>query len=198
MPYIIISMTGFTLGIILIVYSETDKKKRMLCSPVSFQSMNFQILLGTVLVGVVLFLICGVILPIALSSGKFLSDNNLAFYLINVALMILMSISLSFFMSKVIKNTGIVSNVVNVLSLGMSFLCGVFVPLSMLSSTVKTLAKFLPVYWYEVTNELIGYNSSFNHAQWLALGKGYGIQLLFAVALLSAGMLVGKLREREA
>jgi ABC-2 type transport system permease protein len=100
-------------------------------------------------------------------------------------------------MSKLLRKLYLLSSLANVLALGMSFLCGVFVPLSVISAPVKKISQFLPVYWYEVTNELIGYNTSFTANQKFELLKGFGIQLLFVIALLSVAMLVGKLREQE-
>jgi len=196
LPYILISMTSYSLGIILIIYAEPDKKRRMLCAPVSYRSMNLQLMLGAAVIGTGLWLICGVALPI-LSAKTFLSDPNLPYYLLNVGLMILVSLALSFLVSKLIQRINIISSVTNVLALGMSFLCGVFVPLSVLSPTIKKITQFLPVYWYEVTNELIGYQTTFNASQKWELYKGFGIQLLFVIALLSLGMLVGKLREQK-
>lgn len=197
LPYILISMTSYSLGIILIIYAEPDKKRRMLCAPVSYRSMNLQLMLGAAVIGTGLWLICGVALPTILSAKTFLSDPNLPYYLLNVGLMILVSLALSFLVSKLIQRINIISSVTNVLALGMSFLCGVFVPLSVLSPTIKKITQFLPVYWYEVTNELIGYQTTFNASQNWELYKGFGIQLLFVIALLSLGMLVGKLREQK-
>ena len=197
LPYILISMTSYSLGIILIIYAEPDKKRRMLCAPVSYRSMNLQLMLGAAGIGTGLWLICGVALPTILSAKTFLSDPNLPYYLLNVGLMILVSLALSFLVSKLIQRINIISSVTNVLALGMSFLCGVFVPLSVLSPTIKKITQLLPVYWYEVTNELIGYQTTFNASQKWELYKGFGIQLLFVIALLSLGMLVGKLREQK-
>jgi hypothetical protein len=197
LPYILISMTSYSLGIILIIYAEPDKKRRMLCAPVSYRSMNLQLMLGAAVIGTGLWLICGVALPTILSAKTFLSDPNLPYYLLNVGLMILVSLALSFLVSKLIQRINIISSVTNVLALGMSFLCGVFVPLSVLSPTIKKITQFLPVYWYEVTNELIGYQTTFNASQKWELYEGFGIQLLFVIALLSLGMLVGKLREQK-
>lgn len=182
LPYILISMTSYSLGIILIIYAEPDKKRRMLCAPVSYRSMNLQLMLGAAVIGTGLWLICGVALPTILSAKIFLSDPNLPYYLLNVGLMILVSLALSFLVSKLIQRINIISSVTNVLALGMSFLCGVFVPLSVLSPTIKKITQFLPVYWYEVTNELIGYQTTFNASQKWELYKGFGIQLLFVIA----------------
>ena len=197
LPYILISMTSYTLGIILVIYADPDKKRRLLGAPVSYRSMNLQLLLGAGIIGAGLWLICALVLPTILSAKTFLADPNLPYYLVNVALMILVSLALSYLMSKFIQRSNIISSVTNVIALGMSFLCGVFVPLSMLSPALKKFTQFLPVYWYEATNNLIGYQTTFTTTQKLDLYKGFGIQLLFVIALLSLGMLVGKLREQK-
>lgn len=49
-----------------------------------------------------------------------------------------------------------VNGLANVIALGMSFICGVFIPDTMLSASVKQVARFLPVYWYEQNNTILG------------------------------------------
>ena len=75
-----------------------------------------------------------------------------------------------------------------VLTLGMSFLCGVFVSLEILGKGVRTVAHFLPVYWYEVNNNLIAGNRTLSSSQMTELCQGLIIQLLFAAALLGTAL----------
>lgn len=197
LPYILISMACYSLGIILIAYAEPNRKNRMMCSPVSYNAMNLQLLLGAAVIGIGLWLICALILPTVLSAKSFYSDPNLPYYLINITLMVLSALAISFFLSKWIRRVELISGITNVVALGMSFLCGVFVPLSILSPTLKQVTQFLPVYWYEVNNDLIGYHTDLNGAQLMSLYKGFGIQLLFILALICLGMLAGKMRAQE-
>lgn len=81
--------------------------------------------------------------------------------------------------------------------MGMSFTCGVFVSMSVLGKGVRAFAHFLPVYWYEIVNEIIGSNAEFTVAQKTTIFQGIGIQLLFAAAILSAGLAVSKYKEQE-
>jgi ABC-2 type transport system permease protein len=48
-----------------------------------------------------------------------------------------------------------INGIVNVIALGSSFLCGAFVPLRWLPSSVLTIAKFLPTYYYVKSNSII-------------------------------------------
>ncbi len=85
----------------------------------------------------------------------------------------------------------------NVISLGMCFTCGVFVSMSVLSEGVRKAAHFLPVYWYETVNGIIGNNAELTTAQSAAVWKGLGIQVLFAAVFLSAGLAASKYKRQE-
>ena len=74
----------------------------------------------------------------------------------------------------------------------MSFLCGVFVPLDIMGKGVKTVAHFLPVYWYEISNNLLNNSAVLTQAQRQLLYRSYGIQLLFAAAIFCIALVVSK------
>lgn len=46
--------------------------------------------------------------------------------------------------------------IVNTVSLGSSFLCGVFVQQELLGETVPSIARFLPAYWYVKAVDISG------------------------------------------
>ena len=114
----------------------------------------------------------------------------------------LVSLAVAFFIGSIVKNgksaQAAVNGLVNVISLGMCFLCGVFVSMDLMDETVRKGARFLPVYWYEVNNTLLAEHTSLNAAQMQQLLEGYGLLVLFAAALVGAGMVISKMREKEA
>ena len=83
------------------------------------------------------------------------------------------------------------------ISLGMSFTCGVFVSMSVLGKGVRAVAHFLPVYWYEIVNETIADNGALSASQQTAVWQGIGIQLLFAATILGVGMMLSKRGSQE-
>ena len=103
--------------------------------------------------------------------------------------------SLSFLIGTLARREEIISAIVNVVSLGMSFLCGVFVELEVLGKGVRTFAQFLPAYWYEVANGLLSNNSSLSPAQQTSLYTCYGLQILFAAAILGVAMVISRIRQ---
>ena len=85
-----------------------------------------------------------------------------------------------------------VLNLINqVLGLGMSFMCGVFIPTSILSSSVLSAARFMPAYWYIRANNMIADVQPFSLEGVL---KCYGVQLLFAAALVLLTLLVRRVK----
>ncbi len=197
MPYIILSILCYILSYIMLSFENADVKKRILCSCISSRSLNFQLVLGHIVIGLGIWIICTVI-PFALYREALLADPHLPYYLLNSFLMTLVSLSIAFFISSFPLKEEIINGVINVVTLGMSFLCGVFVPISILGKGIKTLAQFLPVYWYEIVNRLLAENHTLSSSQTAKLWQGYGIQILFALSFLTIAMVIRKTRTTAA
>lgn len=196
LPYLFLSVLCYIIGFVMIAYRKQDVRRRILCSSVSLRKQNAQLVAGFVVVGSGFWVIC-MLMPIALYGKSFLTDANLPYYLLNSFVMVLVSLALSFLVGVLVEKEVVVNGVVNVISLGMCFTCGVFVSMSILGKGVRMAAHFLPVYWYETVNEIIGNNAQFTAAQSTAVWQGMGIQLLFAAAILSIGLVVSKCKEQE-
>lgn len=194
MPYILISILCYSLSYIMIAFRNPDVKQRMMCSAIPIRSQNLQLVLGYATVGLGVYGICTII-PVLMYGKSFINDPNMAYYLLNSFLMTLVSLSLSFLIGTLVSKEEVVSAVVNVVSLGMSFLCGVFVDMEILGKGVRTFAQFLPAYWYEVANGLLSNNSSFSHGQQMSLYTCFGLQVLFAAAILGVAMVMSRVRE---
>ncbi|MFR8237211.1 MAG: ABC transporter permease [Dorea sp.] len=196
LPYMILSVLCYIIGFVMVAYRKKDVRRRMLCSAVSLRSQNVQLVAAYLVIGAVLWIIC-MCMPLALYGKEFLQDGNLIYYLLNSFVLTLVSLAISFLIGVLVEKEEVINGVVNVISLGMSFTCGVFVSMSVLGKGVRAFAHFLPVYWYEIVNEIIGSNAEFTAAQKTAIFQGIGIQLLFAAAILSAGLAVSKYKEQE-
>ena len=196
LPYLFLAVLCYIIGFVMIAYRKEDVRRRILCSSVSLRTQNAGLVAGYVVVGVVFWFIC-MLLPMILYRKEFLQDHNLPYYLLNSFVMVLVALSISFIVGVLVEKETIVNAATNVISLGMCFVCGVFVSMSMLSEGVRKAAHFLPVYWYEAVNEIIGNNVQFTAAQSAAVWGGIGIQMIFAVFFLSVGLVASKYKARE-
>lgn len=106
--------------------------------------------------------------------------------------MTITALAIAYFMGMLIKKANMISLIVTPVSLGISFMSGVFVPLSMLGSTVKKIAGFIPVYWYEDLNDMFSGFKQLSKNQLNTVYTNLLLQLLFAVALIGGALFVVK------
>ncbi len=193
-PYLFLSVFCYVMGNVLSAFHKGDLPKRMQASAVSQRRQSMEGLLAAATIGAGLWGI--VILAAFLLYGKRMTGSpGLAFYLLNSLAMLLVSLAVSYLVGMVVGGKNMqnkLNGIVNVLTLGMCFLCGTFVPLDVMSKSVKTVAQFLPVYWYELVNEyLVEYDGMAGSMRGQIL-EGIGIQLVFAAALICVVLALAK------
>ena len=125
-----------------------------------------------------------------------LTEPNWGWYLLNVMTMAIVALSIASLVVHLARSGNGINGLANVIALGMSFICGVFIPDSMLSETVKQISVFLPVYWYEQNNDMIGTHSVLSASMQSRLILGYERQLLFAAVVLIIVLVVRKVRKK--
>ena len=121
-------------------------------------------------------------------SGFMLMLNSLV-YTLCVALITLIIGSFSL-------ETNALNLISNILGLGASFLCGVFVPMWYLSDKVLMFSQFLPTYWYMKNLNMISGASGqvFSKASYF---NYLGIEVLFILALTAVFLLVNTQRRKK-
>lgn len=191
--YIAYSMMAIMiLGVssILLVFNETDLHRRNLCSPLRTFSLNLQLLLGNLIFAVIVWA-CMMALSIA-PSGSNIWTTSFALLCLNAFVLTLCCLSISFLVGNLIKSRGAQQSIANVLALGTCFISGVFVPQSMLGSTVQTIASFTPTYWYVKSINDIGNLTIIDGGTMKPIVSSMLIQLGFAIAILAVSLVIVK------
>ena len=109
--------------------------------------------------------------------------------------MLTIALSLAYLIGLFMKNNNMLNGITNIVSLGMCFLSGVFVPINIMDKKVLKIAQFLPVYWYEQVNDILSRHHSLNPELLGRVRMGMGIQLLFAAAFVSLILVVSRYRK---
>lgn len=195
LPYVLLSILCYVIGSVMIAFHQPDLKRRILCSCVPARSQNLQLALSYLVVGLSVWLLAALTPALFLYRKSLLHSANMPYYLLNSLMILLVGLALAFLIGTFITNDQTLTAIVNVLTLGLSFLCGVFVPLDILGKGVKSLAHFLPVYWYEISNNMLNHSTVLDSSQKLMLYRNCGIQGLFAVAVFLVALVV---RRRKA
>jgi ABC-2 type transport system permease protein len=193
LAYVLISVIVLGVTSIMMVFNNKNLRRRNLCSPIKNTSINLQIILGNIVFSVgywALMIICG----FALIRGEMLTMSGL-FYCINSFVLTIVVLCMSFLAGIFIKGRNAQSGVSNVLSLGLSFISGVFVPQWVLSKSVLAIAKFTPTYWYVKANSDISKLTNFSIENLTPIFQNMLIEIGFAVALLSVGLVMSKRKQ---
>ncbi len=192
-PYIMLNIIILGVSSIMMVFNDLKLRRRNLCSPVSNTSLNIQILLGNIIYSLACWAIL-IILSFILYRDDVFKLNTL-YFCINSLIITITILSISFLVGILIKSRNAQSGISNILSLGMCFLTGVFVPQEMLGENVLAMARFLPTYWYIKANKAIGDLTVFNLDNLSPIVSYMLIELGFAVAIISITLVLSKRKQ---
>ncbi len=182
MPYILLSVLISVLCPVLLAMSRKNIRYRTNCSSFKTSAYTFQIFLGSMIfvIGIwLIFMIAGTIMNGGIFRGKawLAVLNSFIFSILSAAIAVLIA---EFHPSDTAINLA-----TQVIGLGMSFLCGIFVPHIYLSSGVLKAARFMPAYWYVKANNMIAGIDTFSSKE-VAVCFLIQSAFLLAVALLAA------------
>ena len=88
-------------------------------------------------------------------NGKENLTSRVVYMMINSLIFAISTVSLALFISKLINNSNIMMAVMNIFSIGSSFLTGVFVPQEILSKNALLIGKIFPSFYYVANNNMI-------------------------------------------
>lgn len=195
-PYLFLAVSVIAIGEILIIINKKEVKERVECSSMPLSNRVWGILAAIICFGLILMALV-VIYGTILTHGKLLSDSGLAYYLLNSLAMLLFSLGLAFFAGNVVNSKEGVNGIVNVSSLALCFLGGVFVPQEFFGEGVKQVAQFMPTYWFVKNNELIGSTKNYGGEFLQQFGIHMGIMLLFAVCMFAITFVVINMKRKR-
>lgn len=190
-PYLLLCVLCYVLGSILSSFRKEDIKKRMQASAVSVRRQNAEALAAASVFGLALWGV-SVLGGFVLYGESFSASPNVPYYLLNSLAMLFVALALAYLVGMLTNSINSLNGLVNTLSLGMCFLCGVFVPLNILSKSVKTVAQFLPVYWYEKANDMLSEFGNITGSIRTEVLQAIGIQMIFAVAIVCIAMVAAR------
>ncbi|MEE0862927.1 MAG: ABC transporter permease [Lachnospiraceae bacterium] len=189
-PYIFFAIMISSVGPIMITFGKKDIRRRVAVSSQSFKSYSTQMFLGVVTCGVSLVALFNVLSMILY--GKNITLAGILCYVIITLCLMIVSMGITYLGGNLFSTTATMGAFSNVVSLGFSFLGGIFVPLEFLGKTMQNVAKFTPTYWYVRANDAIMGVKNFSDIDIEKFALGCGVQLLYAVAFFSVGLVISR------
>ncbi len=191
LPYPMVAILISCISLILIIFNEKDLKNRTVCAAFSLKKRNFELSFANILVAFVIWIIL-MIFPFIIYGTDMIHSGVYGYYLLNSFTFLIVSFSISYLVGIFSNSEEAVSVFSTSVSLGLCFLGGVFVPLSVMSKQVLYFSKFIPSYWYVMTNEIIGKNTKLVGSDLKDVIYGILIQICFAIAIFGVSLVITK------
>ena len=196
MAYVIIAAYITGVSMIMFSFSSIDIRRRHTASSISNRKLNIQLLLAN-LIFVLGFLVIFIMAGYDLNKGRVVNKNMLLTYL-NAFIFSLTALSISYLVGITVKSRKAIGAISTFLSLGLSFISGIFVPQEFLGSAVLKVASFTPTYWYAKANNALADITTFS---WSEVSSIYGymaIEVGFTIAIISIALVVSKRKRLQA
>lgn len=196
LPYALLAGMIMCLSTVIMAFKQKEIRRRMTCSAVPLRSQNLAAAASFLMVGAAVWGICMAVQAAMYRGGAFTSPNCI-WYMLNSLSCMVVAMTLAYLCGMIANTTGALNGVNNVVSLGLCFLGGIFVPIEMFGSGIQKVASFVPTYWYSRINGILGDYEHLSAAMRQEILQGLAIQLLFAAACFCVTMAVSKARQRE-
>lgn len=180
--YAFLSIFIFIIGTIMCIFNKPIIKNRNYISKLKPNSFSNQILLGHVVLTLSLWLIF-ILVSIIIYKELMFNVNGLLL-IINSLCFVLTATSLAYLIGTLIKNLNVISGIQNIVSLGLSFISGCFVPIELLGQNIINVAKLFPSYWFIKGNYDIVKISNFNFETLKPIFQNFVIILIFGIIYL--------------
>lgn len=151
--YSIMAVTIYIICLVITSFHEQSVNKRIIISSMNYKKHNRLLLLSSSIYAIVVWGLYTLLGFIILGSEIF-SIRGLLF-IGNEFVFTMSCLTLSLLISSLVSSKVAVSGIVNVVALGSAFLCGAFIPLEWLPSSVIKIAHILPTYYFISSNEII-------------------------------------------
>lgn len=188
LAYIIFAVNILGVATIMSGFNNTEIQKRNIVAPIKQSSFNLQIILASIVyTGFIWLLMCtiGIIL---FSQGKI--NQDILLFSLNALILSIVALAISFLIGNVVKSKNAVSTLNTIISLGFSFMGGVFVPQEIMSASILNISKIIvPVYWYVKNIFKIESTVNLNSETLKPILFNMGIQLIFAIVIFTISII---------
>ncbi len=193
--YVILACVIWVVSEVLAIFFEKNIARRSAVSPITQYQQNKSIIAYSFLCMLIAWII--IMLVCVLTLGKSMLNIQGMLMSVNMFLISLIALACGFAVSVIFQTKNARNAAANVIALGFSFISGVFVPLSMLSTEVKSIAAFLPTYWYTKANNTIAELTKFSLTKSGDVLMCFGIEMLFFITIISVGMVSKRQMQKD-
>ena len=188
LPYALLSIIVSVLCPVIIAMNKKEVGFRTKCSSIKLSSISKQTIAAS---GILVAFLWVFLMVLGVFKNGGMYSGNMWYAVLNSISFTLVSVAIALLFAELGIDDNVQAFATQAVGLGMAFLCGMFVPMEMLSSGVLAVGKFLPAYWYVKANDMICGLSSDPFKSSTVL-MCIGIQVLFAAAIFAVSLIIKK------
>lgn len=188
--YSIMAVTIYIICLVITSFHEKSVNKRIIISSMNYKEHNRLLLLSSSVYALVVWILYTILGFIIFGSELFTFRGLL--FIGNEFIFTFCSLTLSLLISSLCYSKAAVSGIVNVVALGSAFLCGAFIPLEWLPSSVIKIAHILPTYYFISSNEILKSLEVINMSNLHSVFINTIIMLLFSILFIIINNIVTK------
>ncbi|CEA03498.1 ABC-2 family transporter protein [Jeotgalicoccus saudimassiliensis] len=175
-----------SIGNLMSEYNKPELQKRIISAPVSSTANALQVLGAQSLVGIfaVLVMFFGLI---GLYYDR-LEGIPLPHIFVALILIMVFTLALQYAINALTTNRFIVNGLANLVTLGLAFLSGIFIPIELFGDSAQRIAEFLPLYHFTQIYAA-------PDITWSQAALPIGILILYTVAFLIIGIIFSNQRK---
>lgn len=158
--FLLLSQIILIIGLVMSSYQKKTLSMRNSVSSVPPSRINLILILGHMVFGIIIWLIYIIVFGVLWPNG--LSSTNVQLMILNSFVFMTTVVTLGMLISKIFQDEESKAVVVNVVTLGSSFLSGAFVPQKFLGDTTLSIARIFPSYYYITNNNILAESSDIN------------------------------------
>lgn len=194
--YSILAGSVYVICLILSSFKEEKIHKRTIISSMDYKKHNRILLLSNSLLAIILWLFYVILSFILIGDIMFTSHGFI--YILNSFVFTICALTIAFLIGTLVNNKDAINGIVIVVSLGSSFLCGAFVPMQWLPTSVLNMAHVLPSYYFIKNNELIKTLEVVDFTSLKPILINMGIILVFAIIFIIITNIISKKKRKIA
>ncbi len=193
--YAFVGLSIAVVSAVMVLFANDMIRKRNLVGGLSSSSMTWQIFAGnSIFIGAMWSIF--MLVATAMYPSAMLSTSGLLFA-VGTFLFAMVCLAIAFAIGSFAKNRRAIPGLTNVISLGMAFLCGVFVPIEFLGESVLNISRLLPAYWFVQANEKIAKLNDFALESLQPIFGDWLIVAAFAIGIFGVAFVILQRRKHR-
>lgn len=196
MNYSILAGLVFAISYATIGFRRKMVKKRLNVSSTSYKMINRDLLFCNFALATVMLAIYTILGLFVIGPSVIFSVNGLLMIL-NSIILTIFAVSFAFLLTNLVEKNNALLAIINIISIGSSFMCGVFVPVEWMPDFVVTLAHVFPSFYYVDNNRIFSTLEKFDGEHLAPVLIDFGILIAFTIVVIVLNNIVTKKKQKE-